>query len=112
MSHSDDVSNRQYRSERVRNMGDGNQGRPWPKALLELVHYQFTVIVNRCDDKSRARLLRDQLPRHDVRMVLEGGNQDLVPGLQMRSSVAGRDEVDGVGGSADKDDLTFARGID
>ena len=45
-------------------------------------------------------------------MVLERGDQDLVPGLQVRSSVRARDKVDRLGGSADKDDLAFARGID
>jgi hypothetical protein len=76
------------RSERRRRRGD-----PWA----------------RLDD--RAGLLGDQLPRHDVGVVLERRQQDLVAALQAWRALGLRDEVDGLGGAAREDDFARRGGI-
>ena len=53
----------------------------------------------------------DQLPRHDVGVVFEPGEQDLVAALQARTRVGLRHEVDGFGGAAREDDLARGGGI-
>ena len=61
--------------------------------------------VDRHDAQRRAGLLAQQLPRHDVRVVLHLRDEDLVAGLQIRAAAALRDEVDALGGAAREDDL-------
>ena len=48
---------------------------------------------------------RNNLPRHDVGMMLELADQDLVAGLEKSRAPALRDEVDRLGGAAHKDDF-------
>ena len=60
----------------------------------------------------RAGLGGDHLPRHDVRVVLEDGDDDLVAGQQMLCAPGLRDEIDGLGGAADEDDLLGLRRVD
>ncbi len=59
-----------------------------------------------------AGLLRDELPGHDVRVVFERGEQDLVAALQARPRVGLRHEVDGFGGAAREDDFARGGGVD
>ena len=85
---------------------------PRAQTPLELLQHQLAVIVDWSNHEPRANLLAKQLPRHDVGVMLEGRNQDLVAGLQMRSSIGARHEIDRLGGSAHEHDLAFGPGID
>ena len=60
----------------------------------------------------RAGALGQQLPRHDVAVVLHLGEQDHVAGLDVLRAPGLRDEVDALGGAAREDDFVGAAGVD
>ena len=60
----------------------------------------------------RARLLADNLPRHDVRVVLQPGQQHFVARLQHHPAVGLRDEVDAVGRAGRQDDRSGIGSVD
>ena len=59
-----------------------------------------------------ARALRDVLPRHEVRVVLELGREHDVAGAEVREPPGVGDEVDRLGRVADEDDLARRRRVD
>jgi hypothetical protein len=69
------------------------------------IRVHLAVLVHGRDHKGRTRLFADQLPRHDVGVMLEVGYQYFVAGFQQRSSIALRDEIDGLGGPAHENDF-------
>ena len=80
------------------------------RAYSDLV--ELAEVVDRDHLDRRAGLLGDQLPRHDVRVMLEPRQHDLVAGLQHRSAVALRDQVDAVGRALGQDDRVRVGGIE
>src|SRR6185295_15313056 len=60
----------------------------------------------------RARLLAGDLPRHDVRVVLELGRDDLVAGAEPRPAPRAGDEIDRFGRPAHEDDLARRLRVD
>ena len=54
----------------------------------------------------------EQLPRHEVGMVLHLGGEDDIAGLEMGVAPAAGDEVDALGGAAGEDDLGGIGGVD
>src|SRR5262249_52350132 len=80
--------------------------------LLVLVQADLTAIVDRRDAQARALLRAELLPRDDVRVVLEPGDDDLVALRDVAAPPALRDEVDPLGRAADEDDLLRRRGVD
>ena len=72
---------------------------------LELVHLQLAVVVDGDDAELGPGLLADDLPRHDVGVVLHRRDQHLVAGGEARAGEALRHEVDPLGGAAHEDDL-------
>ncbi len=61
--------------------------------------------VDRDDAQQRAALVAQHLPRHDVRVVLQRRDDDLVTAPHVRAAVALGDQVDGLGRAAHEDDL-------
>ena len=55
-----------------------------------------------------AGALGDQLPRHDIGVVLHARDQDAVTGLQARQCPGIRHQIDGKGGAAAQDQLVAA----
>ena len=76
------------RAERVRHVHDADEFRARVEELLVLVEQQLTGVVDRHDADRRALLLGQHLPRHDVRMVLERGQDDFVAGADELAAVA------------------------
>ena len=66
---------------------------------------QLAAPVDRRDLERAARLLAHELPRHDVRVMLERGDQDLVARAEARARVGLRNEVDRLRRAANEDDL-------
>ncbi len=59
-----------------------------------------------------AALLGQHLPGHDVRVVFHFRDEDFVPLVDLTAAVAVGDQVDGLGGAADEDDLARLFGAD
>ncbi len=60
---------------------------------------------------ARTRALRDELPGHEVRVVLHYREHDLVTGLEVRGTPSARDEVDCLGGVARVHDFGPVAGV-
>src|SRR4030095_4146889 len=64
------------------------------------------VVVERDHLESCAYLLTQDLPGDNIRVVLHGGDDNLIAPREERSAVALCDQINGLGRPADEDDLT------
>ena len=101
--HLDDLADGIHGAERVRDVRDGDEPRARTDAALELIEQQLAAVVDRRDDEARAARVARHLPRHQVRVVLHRGDQDLVAGSDARAGEARGDQVDRLGGAAQQD---------
>ena len=85
--------------------------RPLAEQLLERRDVERAVVANRRHDEPRARPLAEQLPRHDVRMVLEPRDQHLVARVEALAE-ARRDQIDRLRRAAREHDFRGRRGVD
>ena len=84
----DELGDGVHGAERVRDVRERDDLRPRAKQRPN-VGIELTVVVDRRHAQPGAGLLADHLPRHDVGVVLEPGDQDFVAGVQRcRPSVA------------------------
>jgi len=83
-----------------------------PEQLLELVEQEIAVLVDRRPFDHRALALTQEVPRHDVGMVLHDREHDLVAFLDALATEGIGDQVDRLGGVAGEDDLFLAPGIE
>ncbi len=80
--------------------------------LLEFVDEEIALVVDRRPFDHRALALAQEMPRHDVGVVLHDREHDLVAGLDALAAERIGDEVDRLGGVAGEDDLFLAPGIE
>ena len=72
---------------------------------LKLIEQQLAAIIDRRDAQLRASLVAQDLPGHDIGVVLHRGDQHFVARRDLRAAVGLRDEIDAFGGPADEDDF-------
>ena len=108
----DDLLHRVDGAQGVRHVRDGHELGPLADQRLELVEHQLAAIVDRRDAQPRPALLAQQLPRHDVRVVLHRRDEHFVSGADVRPPEGMRDEVDALGRVAGEDDLAFVRRVE
>ena len=101
----DDVGDRRDRAERVGGMRDSHKLRARAQQPLVLLKNELAGIVDRHDLENDAEAVTQDLPGHDVRMVLQPGDHDLVAGLEVAGTQAVGHQIDGRGGIAREDDL-------
>ncbi len=75
------------------------------------VHVELAGIVDRDDPDARTRGLAGHLPGHDVGMMLQAGQDDLVAGLQVGPTPGGGDQIDGLGRPAREETLDGLGGV-
>src|SRR5690606_8664777 len=78
----------------------------------EVVDVYLAALVDRADHEFRAGLFAYELPRHDVRMVFEVRDENLVAWSETRAAPALRDEVDGGGRPTGEDDFRSRGRVD
>src|SRR5690606_22857640 len=100
------------RAERIRHVCEGKQLRVCVEQTLEGVELNFAPSIDRDHSEPRAGLLADELPWHDVRVVLQRGDQNLVARLESRSRVALRNEIDRFGRAANEDDFLSVASVE
>ena len=93
-------------------MGDGDQLGAVGQALLEFLDVEDAVIVDRHPDQLGALPLADEMPRHDVGVVLHDRQHDLVALADVRHAEAIGDGVDRRGRVGGEDDLVGARRVE
>ena len=79
---------------------------------VEVGEVELAVVVERDHPELGARPLRDVLPRHEVRVVLELRDDDDVAWAEVAQTPGVGDEVQPLGRAADEDDLTRRRRVD
>ena len=99
-------------AERVRHLRDRDQLGAIGQQLLELVDQEIAFVVDRRPFDDGAVTLPEEMPGHDVGMVLHDREHDLVAGLDVRLAPGRRHEVDRLGGVAGEDDLFGAPGVE
>src|SRR4249920_47064 len=77
-----------------------------------LIQNQLAVVIDRNHPQSRAYLLTEHLPWDNIGVVFHGRDNDLVALLEKGSPITLRNQVNRFCGTANKDDLLFAPGID
>ena len=95
-------------AERVRHVGDRDHLGARAEQLLEFVDQEIAVVVDRRPFEHRALPLAQEMPRHDVGVVLHDREHDLVALLQPLAAEGIGDQVDRLGGVAGEDDLFLA----
>ena len=92
-------------AQRVRNVRHADEPGVSVEQLLVLVDQQLAGVVDRHHANPGALLFRQHLPRDDVRMVFERGEDDFVTGADEFAAVAVRDQIDRLRGAAGEDHL-------
>ena len=90
-------------AEGIGDVREGDKLGAGGKQSLESHEVDFAARRDGRDDDLGAGALGDDLPRHDVGVVLEMGEQDLIAGLEVGPTPALGDEVDALGGAAHED---------
>src|SRR4051794_36322401 len=112
MGEGDDVLDRIDRAERVGDVRNRHDLRLRAEQLLQLVEPQLALVGHGNDAQVSLLLLAQDLPRNNVRMMLERRDDDLVAGVYMRAAKGLRDEIDGFGCATGEDNLAQATGVD
>ncbi len=99
-------------AERVRDLGHRDELRARAEQARVLLEDHLAAVGDGHDLERRALLPRQQLPRDDVRVVLERREDDLVAGAEVLAAPRLRDEVDRLGRAAREDDLLGARRVE
>ena len=99
-------------AEHVRHMGDGDELGAWADQLLELVDEKMPLLVDRRPFDHCALAFAQEMPGHDVGVMLHDREHDLVARLDALAAEGVGDKVDRLGGITRKDDLLLAAGIE
>jgi hypothetical protein len=98
------------RSQRIGNVPDGDNLRPRSQQLCVFFENQLAAIIDRDDADDRASLFSQQLPRDDVGVMFQLGQDDLIARADVFAAVTLRNQVDTLGRAADENDFLGRRG--
>src|SRR5262249_18525979 len=111
MSNLNDLANGIDRPQRIRDVSYSHDLCSGIDQLLEFIEQQFAAIVNWRHSQACALLLTNYLPRDDIRMMLHGGDEDLVPSPNVSTPIGLGDQVDSLSRTTNKDDLFRSRRV-
>ena len=98
------------RARDIGDVGDGHEARAIAETGFDVGHGQNAVLRHRNRHDLGASGITRDLPRHQIGVVLELGDRDLVTLAEVAASPAVGDQVDPLGGAAYKDDLIGVAG--
>ena len=93
-------------------MHHGYQASPVIQHALVLVHQQLALVREGNDPQADADFLTQNLPGHNVGVVLHAGDDDLISGLEELAAVAAGDQVQPLGRASHVDDLRDVGRVD
>src|SRR5271163_1401069 len=111
MRQFDDGLDRDQRAGCVGEVGDRDEPGARRQARGKGGEIEPSGRIDRRHHEAETDPITQQLPRHDVRMMLELADQHLVPGFEKSAPPALRDEVDAFRGIANKDYLARVGGV-
>ena len=103
--HAGNLLDRVDCTQRVGQMPHGHNLRLGTKQLFKFLHHEFAAIIDWRNPQLCAFLFTQHLPRHNVGVVLHGGDQDFISSAHVLASVSLGHKIDCVRGAANKDDL-------
>jgi hypothetical protein len=107
MRQLDDAFDRQKGPGHVRDMRHRDQPRARVQQCLENRDVELAGRTGRRDNEPGADALAQHLPRHDIRVMLDIADNDLVAGFETCRPPALGHQIDRLGGAAQKDDLAL-----
>ena len=93
-------------------MGDRDQFGTRPQKFLKLVEEKIAIVVDRRPFDDNAVAFPEEMPGHDVGVVLHDREHDLIAFTEVRLAPGRGDEVDRFGDVAGEDDFLIAPGVD
>ena len=112
MSNLDDTLHIVDGAEGVIHMAHADEPRTRRDDALELRENQVAILVGGDGAQCGTLLLSHALPGHDVGVMVELANDDVIARRQELSAVGLRHEVDALGGTTHEDDLLAGGGVD
>ena len=108
----DDVGHGVDCAEYVAHMGYADQTGAWAEEFLIFLHDELALVGDGDDPEHDAFTLGQQLPGHDVAVVLHGRYNHFVTFVQEGFAKAVGHQVDALRGAARKDDFACGAGVD
>ncbi len=112
MGELDDFLDGNNGAQRVRHVGDGDDLGARAEELFEFVEEEIAIVIDGGPFDDGAAALAVEMPGHDVGMVLEDGEDDLIALVDHQAAKALGHEIDGFGGVAGEDQLILGRRIE
>ncbi len=100
------------RAERIGDMRNSDYLGSMVDQTGEFVRVDLAATGNGCGYELGAGLRTDELPRHDIRVVLHMRDEHFVAGLEFSPAKRRGHEIDGLRGTARKDDLAARARVD
>ncbi len=98
-----------HRSQRIGDVREREQFHVPGEQSIQLAQIQQALVAgDRQINQLRARAFREQLPRHEVAVVLHFREQNLVAGLDVLAAPRLRHEIDALGRAARENDFVVA----
>src|SRR3984893_3439457 len=110
--HFDEQLERNDRAQRIGNVRHRDELCPRSQQFCKFVKPQLAVVAERSDAQPCLLLTAEDLPGHDVRVVLHAGNQHFIARAYLSAPIGLRNEVDGLCRPANKNNLRLARGVE
>ena len=99
------------RTQHVGDVGEGDEAGVLREEVAVEVEIQLSVLIDFHHFDADALALLEQLPGHDVGVVLHDGEDNLIA-VAETLAVGGDHEVDGLGRAAGEDDFLFLRRVE
>ena len=106
-----DLGGRGHGAEHVRHMREGDELRLRPDEAGEVIDIQRAVIADARPFQHRALPLAQEVPRHDVGVMLHLGEHDLIARLDQGAEETLSHQVERLGAAMRQDDLLALAGV-
>src|SRR3990167_2601446 len=108
----DDTGHRDYRPQGIGDVDYRYNTGPFIQEFFICLHDQFALVINRDHLEHRAGLFAQDLPGDDIGMMLHGGDDDFIPGLQGTPPERLGNQIDRLGSTTDKYDFLVGAGVE
>ena len=112
MRQAHDLLQRRFRAEHIRHVSQCYELGPRGDGPRDIGRIELAQIGHFDPLQHRALAFPQEMPRHNIRMVLHYAEHDLIASLDPRRKIGIGHEIDRLGAAARKNDLVRMRGIE